>query len=93
MNIITIIFDGLRRRKIRPALVITGITILEAKTGLICQASGCWVMLTDGTNQLLAQFYSFTVRPPKGSSLRVQGVLKTQNKVPYLATEGLEIVR
>ena len=67
--------------------------ILEAKTGLICQASGCWVMLTDGTNQLLAQFYSFTVRPPKGSNLRVQGVLKSQNKVPYLATEGLEIIR
>jgi len=67
--------------------------ILEAKTGLICQASGCWVMLTDGTNQLLAQFYTFTVRPPKGSAIRVQGVLKTQNKVPYLATESLEIMR
>ncbi len=67
--------------------------ILEAKTGLICQASGCWVMLTDGTNKLLAQFYTFTVRPPKGSIIRVQGVLKAQNQVPYLATEGLEIIR
>ena len=67
--------------------------ILEAEAGLICQASGCWVMLTDGSHQILAQFFSFTVRPPKGSILRVQGVLKTQNQVPYLATEGLEIIR
>lgn len=50
-------------------------------------------MIKDGANQLLAQFYTFTVRPPKGSNLRVQGVLKTQNKVPSLATEGLEIIR
>jgi len=67
--------------------------ILKGQAGQICQASGCWVMLTDGTNQLFVQFYSFTVRPPKGSTLRVQGVLKTQNKVPFLAGEGLEILR
>jgi len=67
--------------------------ILEGQAGQICQTSGCWVMLTDGTNQLFVQFYSFTVRPPKGSTLRVQGVLKTQNKVPFLAGEGLEILR
>ena len=30
---------------------------------------------------------------PKGSTLRVQGLLKTQNKVPFLAGEGLEILR
>lgn len=67
--------------------------ILQAQAGLICQTSGCWVMITDGTHQLLAQFYSFTVRPPKGSTLRVQGVLKSQNNVPFLAAEGLEILR
>lgn len=67
--------------------------ILEGQAGQICQTSGCWVMLTDGTHQLFVQFYSFTVRPPKGSTLRVQGVLKTQNKVPFLAGEGLEILR
>ncbi|KAF0155372.1 MAG: hypothetical protein FD159_2199 [Syntrophaceae bacterium] len=67
--------------------------IVESQAGQVCQTSGCWVMLTDGMNQLFVQFYSFTVRPPKGSTLRVQGVLKLQNKVPFLAGEGLEILR
>lgn len=67
--------------------------VIEGQAGQICQTSGCWVMLTDGGNQLFVQFYTFTVRPPKGARLRVQGVLKSQNKVPYLAGEGLEIMR
>lgn len=67
--------------------------VIEGQAGQICQTSGCWVMLTDGSNQLFVQFYTFTVRPPKGATLRVQGVIKSQNKVPYLAGEGLEILR
>lgn len=66
--------------------------IVEGKTGQVCEASGCWLIITDGSNQLFVQFYTFTVRPPTGSTVRVQGTLLTQNNVPYLAGEGLEIL-
>jgi len=66
--------------------------IVQGKTGQICQTSGCWVLITDGTSELFVQFYTFTIRPSKGSTVRVQGVLKFRNKVPYLAAEGLEII-
>jgi hypothetical protein len=68
--------------------------IVEGKAGQVCQASGCWLMLTDGgSNQLYVQFYDFTVRMGTGTRLRVQGELRTQNKVPYLVAEGLEVVK
>ena len=66
--------------------------IVEGTTGQICQASGCWLMLTDGTHQLFVQFYTFTAQLRTGSRVRVQGVLKSQNQVPYLVGEGLEIM-
>lgn len=66
--------------------------IIRGETGMICRTSGCWLMLKDGSNQLLVQFYTFTVRPSVGSKIRTQGILKLQNEVPYLAAEGLEIM-
>lgn len=66
--------------------------IVNGKSGHICLASGCWMMLGDGQNSLFVQFYNFTVRPKVGTKVRVQGVLKLQNKVPMIAAEGLEIL-
>ena len=67
--------------------------IVQGATGQICLAAGCWLMLTDGSNQLFVQFYNFTARPPVRSAVRVQGVLKLQNRVPFIAAEGMEILR
>ena len=68
--------------------------IVEGKTGQVCQASGCWLLLTDSdNNQLYVQFYDFTVRLGTGIKLRVQGELCTQNKVPYLVADGPEVVK
>jgi len=64
--------------------------IIRGETGIVCQSAGCWVMLKDGANQILVQFYTFTARPSVGTKIRVQGILKLQNNVPYLAAEGLE---
>lgn len=66
--------------------------IIKGTTGAICQTSGCWLMLIDGEHQLFVQFYDFTVRPRIGTPIRAQGTLKTQNKVPFLAAAGLEII-
>jgi hypothetical protein len=65
--------------------------IIRGETGMVCQSAGCWLMLKDGANQILVQFFTFTVRPAVGSKIRAQGVLKLQNDVPYLAADGLEI--
>ena len=68
--------------------------IVEGKAGQVCQTSGCWLLLTDGdNNQLYVQFYDFTVRLGTGTKLMVQGELRTQNKVPYLVADGLEVVK
>ena len=68
--------------------------IVEGKAGQVCQTSGCWLLLTDGgNNQLYVQFYDFTVRLGTGTRLRIQGELRTQNKVPYLVADGLEVVK
>ncbi|MBP7766148.1 MAG: hypothetical protein K4445_11080 [Deltaproteobacteria bacterium] len=66
--------------------------ILQGETAMFCRSSGCWVMLKDGADQLLVQFFTFTVRPDVGSKIRAQGVLKLQNEVPYLAADGLELL-
>ena len=65
--------------------------IVEGTTGQVCQTSGCWLTLGDGTHQLFIQFYTFTAQLPVGSDIRVQGVLRSRNQIPYLAGEGLEI--
>ena len=65
--------------------------ILRGETGMFCRSAGCWVILKDGANQIMVQFYTFTVRPNPGSKIRAQGVLKLQNNVPYLAAEGLDL--
>jgi len=66
--------------------------IIQGTTGLVCQSAGCWLMLKDGSNQIMVQFFTFTVRPPVGSKIRAQGVLKLQNGVPYLVAEGLDVL-
>jgi hypothetical protein len=67
--------------------------IVQGRTGQVCRSSGCWLIITDGVNQLFVQFYDFTVQLPPGSPVRVQGELRMQNQVPYLAGEGLEVLR
>jgi hypothetical protein len=67
--------------------------IIEAKIARVCQTSGCWLILTDGANNLFVQFYDFTVNVPAGKTARVQGVIRLQNQAPYLAGQGMEIGR
>lgn len=67
--------------------------IVEAKTGHLCLASGCWITLTDGSGELFVQFYDFTVSLSSNQSVRVQGQIRMQNQSPYLAGSGLETVR
>jgi hypothetical protein len=65
--------------------------VVEARIGMVCQTSGCWITLTDGANQLLVQFYDFTVRLTPGALVKVRGQVRLRNKAPYLAGQGLEI--
>lgn len=67
--------------------------IVEANTGQVCRSSGCWLFITDGSNSLYIQFYDFTVNLSSGTPLRVQGEVRMQNQVPYLAGEGVEVLR
>lgn len=67
--------------------------IVEGKAGQVCQASGCWLILTDGANQLFVQFYDFTVNLRPGTRIRVQGEIGLQNGAPFLAGSGLEVVK
>lgn len=68
--------------------------IVEAKVVQVCQTSGCWLILSDGANQLFVQFYDFTLtKMSPGTRIRVQGQLRLQNGAPYMVGRGLEIVR
>jgi hypothetical protein len=67
--------------------------IVEGKVAQVCQTSGCWLILTDGANQLLVQFFDFTVKIKPGTNAKVQGQLRVQNGAPYLPGRGLEILR
>jgi len=67
--------------------------IVEGQTLQVCKSSGCWMLMTDGENQLFVQFYDFTVNIPSGSPVRVQGELRIQNQVPYLVGEGVELLQ
>jgi len=66
--------------------------VVEGRIGQVCQTSGCWITLTDGANQLMVQFYDFTVRLSSGTLVRVSGQLRVRNKAPYLAAQGLEVL-
>lgn len=66
--------------------------IVQGEVGQVCQSSGCWLILTDGTNQLFVQFYDFTVRLGPGTRIKTQGEIRIQNKAPFLAGSGLEVV-
>ncbi len=66
--------------------------IVEAQAGQVCQTSGCWIMVTDGANQLFVQFYDFTVKLRPGTRVRVQGEVRIQNNAPYLVGQGLEVM-
>ncbi len=66
-------------------VVVTGIA------GQICQASGCWVVLKEGSKQIFIQFYDFTYRPAINTPITVQGTVIIQNGVPYIAASGLEV--
>lgn len=67
--------------------------ILEGKVGMVCQSSGCWLFITDGTNQMMVQFYDFTVRIAPQTPIRVQGEVRLRNNTPYLAGQGLEVLK
>ncbi|NPV53229.1 MAG: hypothetical protein HPY71_06875 [Firmicutes bacterium] len=67
--------------------------IVDGQAGQVCQASGCWITVTDGANQLFVQFYDFTVKLKPGIRVRVQGEVRTQNNAPYLVGQGVEIIR
>lgn len=64
---------------------------LEGQIGQVCQTSGCWITLTDGTNQLFVQFYDFTVRIKPGTKVKASGQVRVRNRAPYLAAIGLEV--
>ena len=66
--------------------------VVEGRIGQVCQTSGCWITLTDGANQLMVQFYDFTVRISPGTLVKVSGQLRMRNKAPYLAAQGLEVL-
>ena len=66
--------------------------VVQARIGMVCQTSGCWITMTDGANQLLVQFYDFTVRLSPGALVKVRGQVRLRNKAPYLAGQGLEIL-
>ncbi|MGE5507167.1 MAG: DUF4920 domain-containing protein [Chitinophagales bacterium] len=66
--------------------------IVEGKAAQVCQASGCWLILTDGANQLYVQFFDFTVKLPVGAKLRLQGELRKKNNAPYLVGTGVEVL-
>ena len=67
--------------------------IVEARIGVVCPTAGCWITLVDGPNQLLVQFYDFTVkRLSSKTRVRVSGQLRIRNQAPYLAARGLEIL-
>jgi hypothetical protein len=67
--------------------------VVESRILQVCPTSGCWIILTDGTNQLMVQFYDFTVSSlSPGTLVRVSGQLRMRNKAPYLAAQGLEVL-
>ena len=66
--------------------------IVEGQIGQVCQTSGCWITITDGTNQLFVQFYDFTVRLKPGTKVRASGQVRMRNRAPYLAAQGLEVL-
>jgi hypothetical protein len=66
--------------------------VVEGRIGQVCQTSGCWITLSDGANQLLVQFYDFTVRLSPGTLVKVSGQLRVRNRAPYLAAQGLEVL-
>ncbi|UNC93678.1 DUF4920 domain-containing protein [Candidatus Contubernalis alkaliaceticus] len=66
--------------------------IVEAKVVQVCQASGCWIIVSEGAEQLFVQFYDFTVTMSAGTPIRVQGEIRIRNQVPYLAGQGLEVL-
>jgi len=66
--------------------------VVEGRIAQVCPTSGCWITLTDGTNQLFVQFYDFTVRISSGTPVKVSGQLRMRNKAPYLAAQGLEVM-
>lgn len=67
--------------------------IVEGNVGQVCRSSGCWLILTDGSASLYVRFYDFTVNLSSGIRLRVQGEVRVQNQVPYLAGQGVEVLR
>ncbi len=66
--------------------------VVEAKVVQVCESSGCWIIVSDGKNRLFVQFYDFTVVLSQGTPIRVQGEIRIQNQVPYLAGQGLEVL-
>lgn len=67
--------------------------IVEGRVSQVCQTSGCWLIMTDGANQLFVQFYAFTVNLRPGTKIRVQGEIGQQNGAPYLAGSGLAVIK
>lgn len=67
--------------------------IVEGTAVQVCQTSGCWITMTDGTNQLFVQFYDFTVKFKPGSRVRVQGEVRIQNNAPYLVGQGVQAIK
>jgi hypothetical protein len=66
--------------------------VVEGRIGQVCPTSGCWITLTDGANQLMVQFYDFTVGLSSGTLVKVSGQLRMRNRAPYLAAQGLEVL-
>ena len=65
--------------------------IVEGKAVQVCQTSGCWLIVSDGANQLFAQFFDFTVKMPAGGKVRLQGEVRKRNGAPYLVGTGVEL--
>lgn len=63
--------------------------IVEGRIMQVCPTAGCWLIMTDGTNNLLAEFYDFSVNLPNQTEIAVLGEIRFRQGQPYLAGRGI----
>ena len=67
--------------------------VLEGSIREVCGTSGCWIIINDGSHQLFIQFYDFTVNLSPGTRVQVWGELRQKQDNPYLAGQGMKVMR
>lgn len=63
--------------------------IVPGRVAQVCPTSGCWLMISDGTHNLLIQLYDFTVKLPGRTEVAVLGEVRFKDGQPYLAGMGI----